>query len=305
MVIFLLFSAASPAIALDLSEVYKSSGQGPIESNDMSMGLTIGENSNTKEFNNVPILSEQIAQQAQETAEEEVLQLNLSAEPAIYIPNKPIRIKWELEGKDIATLKKEGIEILARPPDGVIPVNKKDAPETDGSLKIPAVATQGTVIWEALDYAEFPLVFTFEARKNDEIIATNTIVIDQPLATTNRGQASKITSDDSKVKVNLPSNAVKNPLLMDIRYPSPNALPVAPLSWNPVEIIAVDSVTEKNVTKFDSAITIQIAYTEEDLRGWAESDLSIFYYDPEINDWFPIETVVDTKNNILRLKATT
>src|SRR5690606_10610790 len=177
--------------------------------------------------------------------------------PAIYKAGRPVIIKWELENLDSKNLNNSGIEIIARPPDGVLPQNERDIPETDGSLKIESNATQGTVVWEVLEYAQFPLVFTYDVYKDEKLIASNTIVIDEPLTTTRKGAISNINSPDNKVRLTLPASASKNPLMVDIRYPSPNALPGTSLSWNPVEIIAVDDTTQKNVTQFDSPLTIQ------------------------------------------------
>jgi hypothetical protein len=168
---------------------------------------------------------------------------------------------------------------------------------------IPVVATQGTVVWEVLDYAQFPLVFTYEVRKGEEILATNEIYIDLPLASTDTTKLSKVNSRDGKVKVSVPGNANRNPLLMDIRYPSPHALNAYSLSWNPVEIIAVDSQTQKNVTQFNQPITIQIQYDENNIFGADEKSLSIFYYDPVLVDWFPLETTVDTATNTLTAQS--
>jgi RHS repeat-associated protein len=302
LIVVMLLGAYTPDLSVSARQ--DSSVTDGVQQEDLRMGLTIGQSFSSNPGNSeVPILSETIAKQAQEPREQEPIRLDLSADPAIYITNKPVIIKWELVNTDPISPTKSGIEIIARPPDGVLPKNEKDIPDTDGSLKITSPTTQGTTVWEILDYASFPLVFVYEAQQEGQVIATNTIIIDQPLATTDKTRISNIDSADQKVRLTLPANASKNPLMVDVRYPSPNSLPGTSLSWNPVEIIAVDNTTQKNVTKFDNPITIQIAYEEKDLRGWNESDLSIFYYEPEINDWFPLETTVDTRANTLTAQS--
>src|SRR5690606_4929161 len=102
----------------------------PAESQeDISSSLTIGASSPFPS-QPVPILEEQIAQQAPD--EEQPLRIELSAEPALYSPGKPVILSWRLTGGNLE--QRSNLSIIARPPDGVLPVNEKDVPETDGSL---------------------------------------------------------------------------------------------------------------------------------------------------------------------------
>ncbi len=271
---------------------------GSIES-DISSSITLGENPDSPS-QSVSILSEEIAKQAQQQSDVPI-QINLSAEPAIYIPGKPVIIKWKIIG-DTASQRKE-LAIVARPPDGVLPFNPTDKVGTDGSVIISPSADQGTMVWKILDYAKLPLSFTFELVSNGKLLNSNIILIAEPLATTIQGQSSKVTSRDGKVKVTIPSNANASPLLMDIRLPEQQSLPGTSLSWNPVEIIAVDRNSQKNVKRFSNPITIQLKYDESEIFNWDERDLSIFYYDPSLKDWFPMKTVVDTATNTLTTQS--
>jgi RHS repeat-associated protein len=66
-----------------------------------------------------------------------------------------------------------------------------------------------------------------------------------------------------------------------------------------VEIIAVGKDSKKNVDTFKTPIKIKIKYEEDKIFDWDEKALTLYYYDPDLLDWFPIETTVDTKNNTL------
>jgi RHS repeat-associated protein/CSLREA domain-containing protein len=296
LILFVVLGTFTPAQRADAQErsVLQAEPQ-----EDISSSLTIGASSPIP-FQPVPILEEQIAQQTQES-EEQPLRIELSAEPAIYSPGKPVIITWKLTGGNLA--QRSSLSIIARPPDGVLPVNEKDVPETDGSLVISPKADTGAIVWKVLEYAQLPLNFTYEVVSNGTVLNDNAILIGAALATTSTGRETKINSSDNRVRVDVPSSSLRTPLLMDIRTPSPHALRGTSLSWNPVEIIAVDANSQKNVTRFNTPITISIQYDEDELLGWDESVLSIFYYDPELNDWFPMETQVDTKNNILTTKS--
>jgi hypothetical protein len=272
----------------------------PPSQEDISKGMTVGMNPYTSN-EDVPNLSEEIAKQAQEIVEDKPLRIELAAEPAIYTRGKPIIIKWKIAGGTPEQI--SNLTIIARPPDGVLPVNKADEPEADGSVIISPKSPAGSIVWKVLDYAEFPLTFTYELVSNGDILNYNTILIGEPLATASADRDTRIKGYENRVSVNVPASASRSPLLFDIRPPSPNALPGTSLSWHPVEIIAVDGNSQKNVTKFDTPITIQIKYDENEIFDWDERSLSIYYYDPETMDWFPMETEVDTENNTLTAQS--
>ena len=95
------------------------------------------------------------------------------------------------------------------------------------------------------------------------------------------------------------STSLDESLYLDIRYPGPSTTPGYSLSGTPVEILAVSEKSKQNVTQFKNEYTLSIRYDEEDIFDWYEGDLSIFYYDEETQDWHPVHTEVDEKNNIL------
>lgn len=271
---------------------------------EFETGLTIGENK-TLVTKGVPILSEEIAKQAQGQSDD-ALRIKLSAEPAIYIQEKPVVVSWKLIGG--GTNKTSGLQIVIRPSTGVIPVNARTVIEADGSVIISPAVDTGSIAWKVLDTAEFPLSFSIDLVAGDKVLSTNSVLVDQPMmvtsvSKTSRGQSENRQDSKNKVEVTIPSNAARAPMLMGIRYPSPNALGGSSLSWNPVEVIAVDENTAKNVTKFKNPITIQITYDEKEIFDWAEKDLSVYYYDPDLLDWFPMATEVDTANNTLTVQS--
>lgn len=104
---------------------------------------------------------------------------------------------------------------------------------------------------------------------------------------------------NDKVKIGIPSQDVASDLTFSIRTPVFNNLPSISPSGHPIEVVAVDKALGRNVKKFSAPLTLQITYDEATLGKWAEDDLLIYYYDAEKQDWFPYETIVDTKSNTL------
>src|SRR5258705_9243555 len=62
---------------------------------DLSSSITLGDPSSDIQ-EQVPILSEQIAKQAQQQ-EEKPIRFKVSAEPAIYTPGQPISLQWKVQ----------------------------------------------------------------------------------------------------------------------------------------------------------------------------------------------------------------
>lgn len=300
-ILAILFSTFAPSINVDAQTTQVETTSST--NKDINVGVTIGENTTPTSLK-VPILSEEISKQAQNQSNE-ALRIKLSAEPAIYIEGKPIVISWILVGGNAG--KTSGIQIVARPSDGIVPTNAKIIPEADGSVIISPTLDDDSIAWKVLDNAEFPISFSFDLVMDGKIVNTNSVLVDQPLVTTSITQTARMQSDKqsnkNKIQVTVPSNAANAAMLMSMRHPSPNALSSASLSWNPIEVIAVDKNTAKNITKFKNPITIQITYDEQEIFDWTEKDLSIYYYDPDLLDWFPMETSVDTANNTLTAQS--
>jgi hypothetical protein len=224
-----LFSAFAPiTTAQAITSSAEKRVDSPSSDETLATRIMIGESSPTT-TGSVPILSEEIAKQAKtQRVDEEKLQIEVSAEPAIYVAGKPIITKWRLTGGSVD--QRANLSIVIRPPDGVVPANPTVIPEADGSVTISSKADSGVFAWTVLDYAQFPLAFAFELVLNKEVVNYNAITIDQPLATTTTGRITRITSRDSKVKVDVPSNANSSSMLIDIRAPGPNALRGSSLS---------------------------------------------------------------------------
>jgi YD repeat-containing protein len=106
-----------------------------------------------------------------------------------------------------------------------------------------------------------------------------------------------------RVRLKIPPRATQEPLLLDIREPAPQSLHGLSLSWHPVEIVAVGKTTQRNVHLFNAPLTIQIQYDEAEIQDVDENSLTIYYFDPEQDDWFPLKTQVDTQNNLLTAQS--
>lgn len=51
------------------------------------------------------------------------------------------------------------------------------------------------------------------------------------------------------------------------------------------------------VTSFDSSLTLTVTYTDDQIEGFEESNLEIYYYDTDLGSWIALDTTIDTTNN--------
>ncbi|MCD4671917.1 MAG: hypothetical protein K8R77_04560, partial [Anaerolineaceae bacterium] len=241
-------------------------------------------------------LSEQLAAQA--TDYEEEARLKVSVEPEIYIPGKPIQIHWSFRGRQLDPT----AEIVVFLNKETVPANEEFAKsfQTDGELRFAANEKDGnTIDLTVKRTTKEPLEMRVVLQERGKILDEQIIILGEANYTEEKITTGNIEAFGGKVRLSLPDKFASEALVMDVRSPSPHSTPALSLTGNPIEIIAVGTATGKNVTKFNSPVTLQIEYDESHIFDWREENLQVFYYDEEIEDWFPLATEVDTKNNTL------
>jgi RHS repeat-associated protein len=242
------------------------------------------------------ILAEQIALEAQQP-QEETLKFKVGAEPSIYTPNVPIRLYWKVQNLNASDQANATIVIHA--PDGVSPRGADISYTPDGLVSVPVNDTKKFVDWDVTPDVALPIYFTLDLLINDDLFTSQAVMIDQKEFLVEKSKGGKITSADGKVSVDVPAAALDESLEFAIRKPAPQEQPAISLTWQPMEIIAVGKDSNKNVDKFKAPVKITMKYDESQIFDWDENVLSIYYYDQELHDWFPITTTVDTVNNTL------
>ena len=243
--------------------------------------------------------------QPQEQIEEPVdepLKLLLKADPEIYIPGKPIELSWEIRNYKNSDIK---ISIVIRVPEGALPSDTELSQKVskDQTLEIPVDSPNGVIFWEIKPDPAFPFGFVVDLMVDGKIVDTNATYFTGDSNTVQKDTEGNISGLDNKVKIGVPLQDVVSDLAFSIQTPVFNNLPSISPSGHPIEIVAVDKTLGKNVKKFETPLTLQITYDEATLGIWAEEDLLVYYYDDEKQDWFPFETIVDTKSNTLTVQT--
>jgi RHS repeat-associated protein len=219
------------------------------------------------------------------------------ANPAIYVPGKPVFIFWNLSGRSLIT---EGSNEQIRVRFSAPPVSDSDGTQPDErELIFPVGDSQGVIPWEIDEHAVFPLYATLDYLIDGILIDTEVIEIGQADFEVGSQDGGISEGLGGKVRIEVPIDALEEDAFFSVRYPGPNKLPSISLSGNPLEIIAVGKESGQNITKFRQPIQIQIQYNREDIFQWSEDDLVVFYYNEKTLDWYPLPTTVDRENQRL------
>jgi hypothetical protein len=284
------------AVAFASSQVEDRKMSSTEPNDDLATGITLG----SQEFQTqeqAPVLSEEIAQQAQQNQDEKPIRLKVDAEPAIFVPDKPINLQFKVQN-----LKPEDLangEIVIHAPVGATPTDPDVIYTPDGLVTIPLSSKKEASEWNIAENTELPLYFSLDLLVNDDLVTSKTVMIDQVKFSVDKNTGGTLKGLNDKVELEVSAAAINESLNIDIRNPAPQAQPGLSLTWQPIEIIAVGKDSRKNIHQFKAPIKIKIKYDETKIFDWDEKTLTIYYYDPDLLDWFPIPTTVDTQNNIL------
>jgi len=235
--------------------------------------------------------------------------IQLSAEPAIYIPGKPITISLDI---NLTQSKGDNFVMSVLVPNGVHSTDKALDSSIDSKrlmkMDVKAGAKSDYSFSWTVDETAIKPPFAFDVSitmPDGSTLYNNSVVIGAGKYQADPGaeKHNAIINSDNSIKLSIPGNAIDNSLVFDVREPSLNKFPPTALSGNPVEIIAVDKTTAKNVAKFKKPLSLTMRYDPAIFEGHNEENISLFYYDEKLEDWYPMQTTVDT--NIKTLTAQT
>jgi hypothetical protein len=227
----------------------------------------------------------------------EQVELKLAVEPAIYLPGKPLHLQIDLPGYQNGS----AFSLVVHAPEGVQPADLAlaDALTVERSLTLPVTSGTTRLTWQIAPTAQPPFVFSVDLIKNGVTLASDTAMIDAGRYETAPDRQGAIAAQANGVRLDVPVGASNQPLVLDVRNPSPHKMPAVSLTGRPIEIIAVGQTSGENVTHFQQPLTLQIQYDPQNIFNWREENLVVFYYNETDHDWYPLPTTVDTQTRTL------
>lgn len=231
------------------------------------------------------------------------VRLKVDANPAIFVPGKPITVSWKICG--YSQLKDVDSQLIISIPEGVAPKISEfsDKITADRTLTIPSKPGEDKIVWTVSETAQTPFVLSISLVVGEKVIDGQTILIDAGKYDATKGIANRIDNDNGEVQIDLPEETSDKNLTFDIRHPSPHKSPVFSLTGYPIEILAADKDTGENVKKFDKSISIKIKYDPSRIFGKNEGDLMLYWYNEDDYDWYPLPTIVDLESQTLTAES--
>ena len=251
-----------------------------------------------------------------EAPEKEYPQIKMELTPALFIPGEPFTVTWNLSGLDayekgvsaevfLSIIPNQEVELLT---DQMLPPGTEVVAEEDGSTQLRTTIenTSGQIFWNLnvqrapVDEQQYVSIALMDGQK---IITSQAVALKTTGQLITLDKGGMISSQNERVNLTIPTKAMDENVYVDISYPSPHTNPSYSLTGNAIEVLAVGEKSKQNIHQFNSDLTIQMKYNDEDLKRWTAEELTIYYFNEADNDWYPLETTVDTKNRTLTAKV--
>ncbi len=221
--------------------------------------------------------------------------LTLTTVPISITPGAPFTLIWEI-GDWSQT---PGIEMQVVVPSGITPSAGYPGvfdPGT-GVLTFTPDDYIGKLSWDVDKAAYGPYPLESSLILNKAVVASASLLVQEEGVSQIPQSGGTAQGMEDKVTVEVPSGTLPEPIDLRIQEPASNPPPTS-LSGNPFRLTAIGQNSGQEITQFSKSLTVQIAYDETTLRG-PEVGLQLFYYDEKLATWVPLESQVDTANNIL------
>ncbi len=104
----------------------------------------------------------------------------------------------------------------------------------------------------------------------------------------------------NRVQVMFPEGVLTETAEVFIHHPLRESSPSHSLSGRPFEITARGAQSKRGLDAFSDYVEIEVSYADFDVPPELEGDLYLHWYDPELDAWHALTTVVDTENQVAR-----
>jgi len=262
----------------------------------------------SSELANIPNSAPNFSDQLKATSANEKIipqvTIKLKASPQLIKPGEMMNLDWSIDSwKTIQ--ERSDLSLVFDLPTGVIPETSVASIATKYGMvfTIPLTSEKGSLTFNISPNIELPFLIDVKLMAGKEQLNANSVLLDQAHYTAEIGKATTIIANGGKVRIDIPASAISENLLIDVRDPGPSNVRGYSLSGLPVEILAVGENTKTNISSFKDKYTLTVRYDPENIFGWTEDDLSLFYFDEDTLDWWPIPTTVNKTTHELTAKV--
>ncbi len=203
-------------------------------------------------------------------------------------PGETLQFSWE---SDLAELAENPLEIQLTLPSGVQPLDpaRGSFDPLSSIYTIPVTDLTGQFGIQFEPEAIGPFSFTGGLYLRDSLLKEFNLVIEDEGLNLIPVEGGLAVGLHNQVRVIFPREAMREALYVRVRQPAQDRLPPDSLSEEPFELIAIAQGNRALVETFESPLTIEVDYRLP-FNG------TVYYYDPEQNDWKPLPTEYDRRN---------
>ncbi len=221
------------------------------------------------------------------------LEFGIEIEPAIYLPNFPTTVTWAAE---LDPAPQPCTVTFDLPPDAILVIEPPGMTEIPCEFPAGVELTFPLLATNPVPFIEFSMTFSIPNEAPIEKVIHIPVAPERDTEGVTESEPFIIGS--GLVFITNP-NANSDSLIYYAGTPSPHKTPSTNFGKNQIEILAVDTVTGKNVTIFEEPITLSFDFSSANIPPEQEEDLKLYYFDEGISEWVFVPGEVDTTGNIL------
>lgn len=160
-------------------------------------------------------------------------------------------------------------------------------------------AWSGTVHLLLAENAQFPAMILAELQQDKVTLAKAELAVlheERVLIPQGGGEAVAL---GGRLRIKAPGDALGEDTYFLVRDVGPDQGLPNSLSGRPFEVTALGVDSARGISAFNGTITLEIFYQEGEAAG-DEAGLTLFWFDPSLETWRPLPTVVDQDRNVLQ-----
>lgn len=255
----------------------------------------------TDEFNQTDTLTTTPTPVATETptdTETRVPSLILAADPGYLTADSKFILTWTLEGLALEDHKPLALQITV--PEGLSLMDGYEGryDETTRTLTIPVTALSGQVLFltgTTVVESKLPAILLEDTQAILEAVLY--LPVHEEHVVDERG--GEITTEDSSITITIPADTFTRDTSVTIGSPSEEATPRYSLLGQPFEITATDLERETDLHRFEREIEIEVSYAELDIPEEKITNLFLYWYNTETEEWEALPSSADARTNTL------
>jgi RHS repeat-associated protein len=223
--------------------------------------------------------------------------LSLDTDPGFVTPGNRLVLNWIIEGTSLEE-RTLVLRIILPPGFSLQGNNRGTYEDINRTFTIPITALSGQIHLRAGN-SDLEVLFTANLLEGAVTLATTTLIIpshEQFVLDKNGGI---IDAMGGKLKIKFPKDALAEKAVVAVGKPSGDAIPAYSLLGQPFEIKAHAQQSGAAIKHFPKELSISVSYADMEVPQGLESDLHLYWYNTELQEWEPLPSRVDKETKTL------